>query len=187
MILTHLSTRDLARSLTVSKHWRDVILDPRSKELRRILFLEPSQAREYLLYSIDTDPKCYKDGSRKWQPTIVHEPSLGSKQIVEIHPALLPAHGFTLLEGMFSAALRCDQIRSVPHSTFLFQPPFEVIIFAANGTLWSHRKTGGVTFDSRFEDLAMQKLKSTFRIVAMNRTVPAAEDVKIARTAQAVK
>jgi len=141
-----------------------------------MLFLEPSQATEHLVYSMDTDPKCYKDGSRKWQPTIVHEPRLQSRQIVEIHPTLV-------LEGSFSVAVRCDQIRSMPRSTFLFQPPVEVIHFTSARTLYSHQKTGGVTFGSLFDDLTRQKLKSEFMIVVIGRTVPAAKDVK----AQAVE
>jgi hypothetical protein len=66
MVWSALSTKDLTRCLTVSKHWRDMILHPKSKKLHRILFLEsvPPQTRAYLDFRHDTDRRCYMDKSK---------------------------------------------------------------------------------------------------------------------------
>ena len=92
MILSHLSTRDLTRSLVVSKHWHDTILNPKSKSLRRILFLEPAKARDHLEYTTKADSRYYEDTDKHaspYKPILVREPNQNSRPIVEIHPLLL--------------------------------------------------------------------------------------------------
>ena len=139
MVLSNLSTRDLIRSLTVSKYWRDMILHRKSKELRRILFLETAAPREYLKLLI-------------WKPAIVREPDEHSIPIVEMHPILLS--GCVLgAETYAFTSVRRDDIRAVPPSTYLFRQPVEEIQFGKSMGGNIVRSPGGVTFGTLQEEL----------------------------------
>lgn len=184
MILSHLSTRDLTRALTVSKHWHNVILDPKSRDLRRILFLEPAEATEYLDVRNYFYPRHYK-GKRDGYPAIVHEPSDGSKLIVEVHPVLLPHCGRYNTTRIYMRHVHLGDLRSVPPSTYLSQPPLEQInLNSSTGTLSTVQAAGGVTFGALLEDLATRV--PDFRISSVGAVSMVVEDIEIARTAQAM-
>lgn len=188
MILSHLSTRDLTRALTVSKHWRDVMLDPKSKELRRILFLEPSEATEYLEYRTAFRRKYYMSICNSF-PVIVHEPSKKSKLVVEVHPILLPYCDRDNTTRVSVWSMYRDYIRSVPPPTYLFQPPLdEVFLYdIPRGAPSIIRAEGGVTFGALLEELATWDPRKPFYISSIGVVATVVKHVQIARTAQAME
>lgn len=187
MILSHLSTRGLTRALAVSKHWRDVILDPKFRELRRILFLEPAGATEYLEYRRTFRRRCDK-GRRDGYPAIVHEANDESKLIVEVHPILLPHFDRNNTACVFMQYMDRDHIRSVPPSTYLSQPPLEkILLYDSIRTTLAIRVVGGVTFGALLETLATRYPRERFIISSIGWVATVVEDVKIARTAQAME
>ena len=126
MILSHLSTRDLTRSLSVSKHWNGTILD--SRELRRILFLEPAPAKEHLQHKpwYKVKQSRYPEKCRM-QPVIIHEPSKTSKIVVEPHPVIASACDLKSRIRQDVRGLSLEELKTVSPSTLLFQPPLENI------------------------------------------------------------
>lgn len=187
MILSNLSTRDLTRALTVSKHWGVVILDPKSKELRRILFLKPVQATEDLEYRRVIRRRDYK-GKREGYPAIVREPVDGSRTMIEVHPSLLPYCRRNT--AWIDVPNMCrERIRSVPSSTYLFQPPLKAWVCWEPRGDQIVRSAAVVTFGDLFEELAAEDPKDflSFSISRSGAVSMAEEDVKIARTAQAME
>ena len=153
MVLSHLSTKDLTRALTVSKHWQKSILGP--VLLRRNLFIEAAPKQEYLDYAKG------EDGQRV--PSILHEPNKNSKTIVEPHP-ILPPHSEPGVNARISIEhLPCDVLCTVQPSAFLVQPPLEevnVIYYMttdegmiAGITSRDVKRTSGVTFGAILEEL----------------------------------
>lgn len=196
MILSHLSIRDLTRCLTVSKHWRDMILDPRSKELRRILFLEPAQKAKHHLEYTNADPRYYQDNfSPLHQPTIVREPNQNSRPILEVHPILLPGSDLACKTFVRTGFTHLRLIQSVPPETYLFQPPLEEvgIICRSSRCRIKHscrrrlRCAGGVTFGALFERLDKRLKRGEVYIEAEKAVLMAAMSVKIARMAHVLK
>lgn len=153
MVLSHLPIKDLSRAIRVSKQWRTATLD--SADLRRILFLAPRPAEEYLEWKEGTDQRCYY-ALRQWQPVILHEPSPSSKLLVEPHPFLAdacdPGHK-TCLKINLPGDLR---LSTVPAAAFLCQPPCETI-YIGFGRQCAHgetfRREGGMTFAALLEGM----------------------------------
>ena len=116
MILSHLPTKDLARSLVVLKHWQRSSLA--AVVLRRKLFLFPNPKREYLMYDPDARGDRFRISS-----VLLREPCSISRPIHEPHPILLPHSDST---GVISIEIRgvpYQALRTVDPETFLFQPP----------------------------------------------------------------
>lgn len=127
MTLSHLSTKDLTRCLTISKYWKDSILG--SLVLRRKLFLEPVPDKEweYLEYADeeeDWDLTCLWIPPA-YAPSLVRAPTKRgcSLTIVEPHPIILPKINNVTPTYVESDHMPCDRLRTVPPETFLFQPP----------------------------------------------------------------
>jgi hypothetical protein len=199
MILSHLSTRDLTRSLVVSKHWHDTILNPKSKSLRRILFLEPAKARNHLEYTTNADPRYYEDTDKyasPYKPIFVREPNRNSRPIVEIHPLLLLGSDLEGKTFLRTGPTHRRLIRSIPPSTYLFQPPLEevtVICRSSRKCQWTHscsvriRCAGGVTFGTLLALLSRRPKRRGVYIEAMGVVSMAARVAKIARMARVLK
>lgn len=117
LILSRLSTKDLTRALTVSKHWQKSILG--SVVLRRNLFIEAAPKQEYLNYS--------QGQMGEWAPSIAHEPNKNSKTIVELHPILLPHSNPRAKASIEIGSVSYEVLHTVQPSTLLFQPPLERI------------------------------------------------------------
>jgi hypothetical protein len=135
-----LTTRDLTRTLSVPKQWKATVLS--STELQRKLFLLPSREKKnYFQY--------YYPGP----DTIVSQPSDSSKLIVEPHP-IIASHrkrGWTTCVAI--DWMKCYELTMVPPSTFLFQPPVEIVrITHLKREEWIQRD-GGMTFGAVVEKL----------------------------------
>jgi len=124
MVLSHLSTRDLTRSLSVSKQWHMTILS--SMELRRILFLEPVPVKEHLEHKPWYKAKRtrYREKCRI-QPVIINEPNERSKIIFEPRPVVAPACDLESKVRQGIRGLSLEELKAVSPSTLLFQPPLE--------------------------------------------------------------
>jgi len=154
MVLSHLSTKDLTRALTVSKVWQKCILG--SIVLRRTLFLEPVMKKEYLDCAIVED--------RRWVDSIIHEPNVNSQTIVELHPILATHPKPRDKTRINSKCSRCDILSTVQPLAFLVQPPLEEVKVAyyttGNGITTSNvKRTGGVTFGAILKELVSLRVR----------------------------
>jgi hypothetical protein len=145
MILSPLSVRDLSRSLSVSRQWNKTVLE--SAELRRTLFMEARQAREYLQIMKGQDRRCYEFQSR-WQPVVVSKPSQPDpREIVESHPSLVrKAASLGSSSDVNFTVPYFGSVKAVPASAFLFQPPLQNITIEHWGRTTKLQNPGGVTF-----------------------------------------
>lgn len=161
MVLSPLSMRDLSRALSMSKHSNRAILE--SAELRRTLFLEPEQAREFLATQQGTDQRCYKHPD-EWQPVIVHEPFVlhekrRTRKIVKQHPILLG--GIKAISGSGVTLPDFSVVKTVPAMAFLFQPPVNEITIEHWGHSTRVQDSGGVTFGATLK--AVEKIRATVK------------------------
>lgn len=138
--------KELSRALSVSKQFNKTILD--SAELRRTLFLEPKQAREFLAMVLGVDRRCY-NVPNEWHPVIVCEPSVlhekrRPRKIIELHPILL--RDYSSCSENSITCRNFNVVKNAPASAFLFQPPVNEVTVEH----WSHSTQvedhGGVTF-----------------------------------------
>ena len=118
MIFSYVSTKELSRSLLVSKHWQSAILS--SIILRRKLLLELDPKHEYLSYGTGAS----KIDTRE-SPDLSHQLTLNriDRLIHEPHPVLLPYSKSDLLFNLEVSDIPHEALRSVHPATFLFQPP----------------------------------------------------------------
>lgn len=139
MILSFTSTKDLTRSLAVSKHWQRSILG--STALRRKLFLDPEPETEYhsIKFSVFHREK-NDDTSRS-----IHEP----------HPLLLPYISPTARTSLQVKEIPTEYFRIIHPETLLFQPPLSRIQVdcARHEALTILTNTHGVTFGDVVEGL----------------------------------
>lgn len=151
-ILSYLSIKELTRIFTVSKHWHQVIHN--SPELRRKLFLDATQKREYLERRY-TRSNTYTHGLYEVQSFITKQRGQFSRLIIEPHPALLHEHDHIGDECIVITARRLshNKIKSVPPSTLLFQPPVEAIDLDFYGCTLPMSRTNGVTFGLLVDEL----------------------------------
>jgi hypothetical protein len=139
-IMRDLTTRDLTRTLSVSKQWNGAIAS--STELRRKLFLLPSREEKSYFQCNYPDPD-----------TIVSQPSDSSKLIVEPHPIIAPYRRRGWSECVAIDWMKCYKLTMVPPATFLCQPPVEkVLIVHRRREVWIQREEG-LTFGAVVENL----------------------------------
>lgn len=152
-ILSHLSIKDLTRTLTVSKQWHQVIYG--SIELRRELWLEPTKSTKTFL-SWDAEYAC--DGSRHvHQAVLTRNPIEEADLVVEAHPALPRDSHLDTCACADISLFSLDQFKAVPPATLLFQPPLELVMIDYGCYSDVLRCTGGVTFGAVFD--AFEKLQ----------------------------
>jgi len=111
MILSFASTKDLTRSLAVSKHWQRSILG--STALRRKLFLDPEPKTEYFSIKFSVFHREKNDDTSR----SIHEP----------HPLLLPYISPTARTCLQVNEIPTESLRTIHPETLLFQPPLNRI------------------------------------------------------------
>lgn len=160
MIFSYVSTKELARSLVVSKHWQSAILS--SIVLRRKLLLNFDPKHEYLSYGTGASR-----GDNRQSPDLSNQPTLTriNRLIHEPHSALLSYSKSDLSFDLEITDIPYEALRSVHPATFLFQPPLnDVQLYCEGykvgpvGTIL--RREGGVTFGEVLEEIdEMHKLR----------------------------
>ncbi|TLD08167.1 hypothetical protein E2P81_ATG10478 [Venturia nashicola] len=128
-ILTHLPIKDLTRALTVFQQWRKVVIG--SIKLRRTLFLEPCQAKDYL-----------SPGENKYAPVERRKPNIVHERVVG-----LPSPRYL--------STTAEKLKAVSPSTLLFQPPVEQIRIHSGLFHKVTNCTGGVTFGTLIEEVEL--------------------------------
>jgi hypothetical protein len=138
MILSFASTKDLIRSLAVSKHWQRSILG--STALRRKLFLDPEPKTEYFSIKFSVFHRERNDTSRS-----IHEP----------HPMLLSYISPTARTCLQVNEIPTESFRTIHPETLLFQPPLDRIQVdcSRHEVLTLLTSTDGVTFGDVVEGL----------------------------------
>jgi len=143
------SIESLVRALTVSKYCRQVILG--SVELRRILFLDPSPATEFLEWD---------DTQTLSVPKITSSPSQNSRMIVKAHPSLrlqrdmcitLYLHCYGSRSSSSNYSLSLITMQTIPPSTLLFQPSPAKVKISYSGHSFTLQQKGGLTFGAMAE------------------------------------
>lgn len=160
MIFSYVSTKELARSLVVSKHWQSAILS--SLILRRKLLLDWDPKIEYLSYRTSASR-----GDHRQSPDLSNQPSLAriNKVIHAPHPVLLPCSKSDLRFDLEITDIPYEVLRGVHPATFLFQPPLNDIQlyyagYAVGPVGLIIKREGGVTFGELIEELdEMRKLR----------------------------
>ncbi|TLD08169.1 hypothetical protein E2P81_ATG10480 [Venturia nashicola] len=140
-VLSYLPKRDLARAQRVSKHWSQTILN--FAELRRILWQEPTKTTRIYL--------AWEDPTTGRAPFFTREASEDTRLIVEGHPALVTWMCGEEVEFTYFIKIAlplADELKTVPASTLLFQPPLESITMNCRYSHWTQilKRSGGLTF-----------------------------------------
>jgi hypothetical protein len=137
--MSNLSTRDLTRTLWLSKQWQAAVLS--SIDLRRILFLSHASNISYL------------ELSDYGVESIVHQPSDRSLKIVEPHPVLWRRWKRGWVTDVAMDSVRWWELATVSPSTFLFQPPIVSIRISHRLRKVCIQRAEGVTFGAVIEAL----------------------------------
>lgn len=154
-VLSHLPMKDLARIITVSKHWKQTIAGVAKLQLH--LIQQTFKTRK-LYFG-------WEDAKSQSGPFITREFNENTKQIVEAHPALLkrwvPHFGYSDPDNCMNLVLPLiEDLKAVPASTLLFQPPLEAIEISSfdpameaecDDCIKSLRRTGGLVFGDVIE------------------------------------
>lgn len=133
MILGNLSTRDVTRTLSISKQWHGAILS--SPKLRRILFLSCALEKDHFTFTHPRD-------------SIQH-----SALVVQPHPVLLKEWDRGYRQCVRIGWIHIDELNTVPPSTLLFQPPLTEIMVLHRLRWVTIRQNEGVTFGTVVETL----------------------------------
>lgn len=156
MVLSNLTINDLSRALSVLKQWTGTILD--TPQLRRTLFLEAEQPKEYLRFMRGRDQRCY-EVLHAVQPVIVYgleaSPAV-NRVIVEPHPALLGR--VCGRKAGSTSDINIDLpdygiLTSVPASALLFQPPLDTVTIGYWARHTHIQIPGGVTFGAILQEV----------------------------------
>jgi hypothetical protein len=189
MILSHLPSKDLARSQVVLKHWQRSSLVTVVSRRKSFLYLDPH--KEYILY--DSNAK----QSGFWESfTLLREPCPSSRSIHEPHPVFMPYSNFDVRLYLEINKIPYETLRAVDPAAFLFQPPLNKILVSYEYTSYGLElyATGGMTFGrllTEIDAMHAERLPSsgdkegTIRLLHSGAIDSNSEVVKKAREARA--